>query len=73
MPSTPANGFELLVAEQAQKHVSVNEALRLVDALVRTRVEEQGLTGRALGTTGTSTSRNIWTARGGRSCRRWDG
>ncbi len=34
----------LLVAEQAQKHVTHNEALRLLDALVKTRVVEQGLT-----------------------------
>jgi hypothetical protein len=33
-----------LSAAQAQKHVTVNESLRLLDALVRTRVVEQGLT-----------------------------
>ena len=33
-----------LEASQAQKHVTHNEALRLLDALVQTRVTEQGLT-----------------------------
>ena len=33
-----------LEASQAQKHVTHNEALRLLDAIVRTRVTQQGLT-----------------------------
>lgn len=44
MPETASLKLPLLVAEQAQKHVTHNEALRLLDALVKTRVVEQGLT-----------------------------
>ncbi|MGH6922224.1 MAG: DUF2793 domain-containing protein [Propylenella sp.] len=44
MPETASLGLPLLVAEQAQKHVTHNEALLLLDAHVRTRVVSQGLT-----------------------------
>jgi hypothetical protein len=44
MPETASLKLPLLVAEQAQKQVTHNEALRLLDALVKTRVVEQGLT-----------------------------
>jgi hypothetical protein len=44
MPDTASLALPLLVAEQAQKHVTHNEALRLIDALVQMRVVEQGLT-----------------------------
>ena len=44
MPDTASLALPLLLAEQAQKHVTHNEALRLLDALVQMRVVEQGLT-----------------------------
>ncbi len=44
MSDTASLTLPLLLAEQAQKHVTHNEALKRLDALVRTRVEEQGLT-----------------------------
>ena len=46
--TTMADSTNLLLpyieASQAQKHVTHNEAIRLLDALIRTRVVEQGLT-----------------------------
>jgi Protein of unknown function (DUF2793) len=44
MPETPSLGLPLLVAEQAQKHVTHNEALTLLDALVQLAVESRTLT-----------------------------
>jgi hypothetical protein len=44
MPDTASLGLPLLVAEQAQKHVTHNEALSLIDALVRTQVVDRDLT-----------------------------
>jgi hypothetical protein len=44
MSDTASLGLPLLVAEQAQKHVTHNEAVRLLDALVRTRVVDRDLT-----------------------------
>lgn len=44
MPDTPALGLPLLVAEQAQKHVTHNEALRALDAIVQLTVLDRDLT-----------------------------
>ncbi len=35
MPATPNLGLPYLAANQAQKHVTVNESLRLLDALIQ--------------------------------------
>ena len=39
MPATPKLGLPYLAANQAQKHVTVNESLRLLDALIQIAVE----------------------------------
>ena len=44
MPETPSLGLNLLVAEQAQKHVTHNEALRALDAIVQLAVLDRDLT-----------------------------
>lgn len=44
MPETPRFAMPLLDAAQAQKHVTVNEALSRADALAAGRVETRGLT-----------------------------
>ena len=42
MPDTTANlGLPLLLPAQAQKHVTHNEALQLLDILVQARVEDR--------------------------------
>lgn len=43
MPETVVLGLPLLVAEQAQKHVTHNEALRALDALVQLSVKDRDL------------------------------
>jgi len=43
MPNTVSLGLPLLVAEQAQKHVTHNEALRALDALVQLSVKDRDL------------------------------
>jgi hypothetical protein len=44
MPETQSLKLPLLVAEQAQKHVTHNEALRLLDAIVQLSVRDRDLT-----------------------------
>jgi hypothetical protein len=45
MPETTvALGLPLLLAEQAQKHVTHNEALRALDAIVQLAVKDRDLT-----------------------------
>jgi hypothetical protein len=43
MPETASLALPLLVAEQAQKHVTHNEALRALDAIVQTSVKDRDL------------------------------
>lgn len=43
MPETVSLGLPLLVAEQAQKHVTHNEALRALDAIVQLSVKDRDL------------------------------
>ncbi len=43
MPNTVSLGLPLLVAEQAQKHVTHNEALRALDALAQLAVKDRDL------------------------------
>ena len=43
MPATPKLGLPYLAANQAQKHVTVNESLRLLDALIQIAVESAAL------------------------------
>jgi hypothetical protein len=43
MPETPVLGLPTLVAEQAQKHVTHNEALRALDAIVQLSVKNRDL------------------------------
>src|SRR6185503_19920288 len=43
MPNTVSLGLPLLVAEQAQKHVTHNEALRALDAIVQLSVKDRDL------------------------------
>lgn len=44
MSETPSLGLPLLAAEQAQKHVTLNEALGLVDAILQLSVKDRDLT-----------------------------
>jgi len=43
MSETPSLGLPLLAAEQAQKHVTHNEAISALDALVQLAVKDRGL------------------------------
>ena len=43
MPTTPHLGLPLMAAAQAQKHVTHNEALALLDALVQCAVLDKDL------------------------------
>lgn len=44
MSETPALGLPLLAAEQAQKHVTMNEALGVLDAIVQLAAKDRDLT-----------------------------